>query len=563
MGGLADEPKDRPRAEILARHTGLVGRTALVSVLTLVSRLLGFLREILMASVFGDGSAVSDAFFTAWRVPNLFRRLFGEGALSTSLQAAITEVDAEEGNDAGRRLFLSTLRTATVLLLVVSLVSMLCIARLPDEMPLTGWAWMGADPGPVRDLAVRLVPYVLLVCLTALAGGALFVRGHYFVPNLAPAAMNLCWIGALLWMGWVFGFAESAQGSRDVVFARQWDMARVLAWGVLASGLVQLLLHLPPLLRFGLLRPPASPLARPGATRTQGRSGWAVIRDSAPLALGAAVYQINVMIDGLMAEGMLADGGPTALYYANRVQQFPFALIATAAIASVFPRMKAHGHLGEFVPLRRLYDRAQLGVLFLALPAAAGLLALAHPISVTLFQHGNYGAEGTRRVGEALAMLAIALVPAGAVGLLGRTYIALGDLRTPVRVSVWMMGLNVALNVLFVRGLGMDVGGLALATAVTSWGNLLVLSLVARKKLGFPAREGGRYAHVGLLVLAGIATGAAARIAWSVLGDLGDAPRLLVATAAGALAMAAVSHFLKLPEWDELRVRLGRRRNRP
>ena len=165
--------------QIVERHRGLVGRTALVSALTLLSRLLGFVREIVMAAVFGDSSAVSDAFFTAWRVPNLFRRLFGEGALSTSLQAGITEADAEGGDEAGRSLFLRTVLLMVGVLLVVSSLSMLAVFHMPDRMPGLGWAWLGADPEPVRDLAVRLMPYVVLVCVAALCGGALYVRGQF------------------------------------------------------------------------------------------------------------------------------------------------------------------------------------------------------------------------------------------------------------------------------------------------------------------------------------------------------------------------------------------------
>jgi len=550
-----DQPEEN---EIVERHRGLVGRTALVSGLTLVSRLLGFVREVVMASVFGDTSAVSDAFFTAWRVPNLFRRLFGEGALSTSLQASITEADAEGGDEAGRRLFLATLKTGLWILLGVSLVSMLFIARLPDTMPLTGWAWMGTDPGPVRDLAVRLVPYVLLVCLAALAGGALYVRGHYFVPSVAPAVMNLAWIGALVWIGSVFGWSESAEGSRQVVFERQWDMARLLAWGVLGAGLLQLLLHVPPLVRFGLLWKQGE--VRP--TQKQLPGAWDVVRGAAPLALGAAVYQINVMVDGLMAEGMLSDGGPTALYYANRVQQFPLALVATAAIASVFPALKAHGHLGELGPLRRLHDHAQLGVLFLALPATAGLVGLAEPIASVLFGHGNYGADGVGRVSEALAVLALALVPAGAVGLLGRTYIALGDAKTPVRVSLWMVSVNVVLNVLFVRVFAMDVAGLALATVATSWGNLVLLGRGLHTKLGLPRGEGGLRARVANTFLAAAVTGAAARTTWAVASSLPGPIALAAAMTAGALAFAASASFLRLEEWAELRRRIAGRLGR-
>jgi putative peptidoglycan lipid II flippase len=282
MTSAGDVPTEvrSARDDIVTRHRGLVGRTVLVSALTLLSRVLGFVRESLTAYVFGDGSAISDAFFTAWRVPNLFRRLLGEGALSTSLQAAITEEDATGDPEHGRRLFASTLRVASGILLVVSAVCMLLVAWLPDTMPFTGWHWMGADPGPVRDLTVRLFPFVLFVCVAALCGGALQVRGHFAAPNIAPTALNLVWIASLVGVGAAFGWAHSAEGPRDVVIARQWQMARWLSWGVLVGGVLQLAVHLPALARTGLLRP------RAGAVHVvrSARSGWRVLFAAAPLA---------------------------------------------------------------------------------------------------------------------------------------------------------------------------------------------------------------------------------------------------------------------------------------
>ena len=551
------EPEGRPEAEIVARHRGLVGRTLFISALTLLSRILGFLRETLTAFVFGDGSAISDAFFTAWRVPNLFRRLFGEGALSTSLQTALTEADAEDA-DRGRELFLCTILWTFGILCGVTALAMVAIAWMPDRMPGTGWPWLGADPAPVRDLAVRLLPYVVLVCIAALCGGALQVRGHYGAPNLAPVVMNLTWIAALLWVGSRFDWAASAEGAREEVVQRQWSMARLLAVGVLLGGVVQLAIHAPPLLKHGLLRGPRS-----SNRRSARRDAWHVLRTSLPLALGAAVYQINVMVDGLMAEGLLTDGGPTALYYANRIQQFPMALVALAAVSAVFPALKAHGHLGDRRAVRDLHDRSQFGVLFLALPAAVGLLVLTRPIASVLFEHGNYGPEGVDRIAAALRMLAIALIPAGAAGLTGRTYFALADFRTPVMTSVAMLMLNTALNFVLVAWAGLDVEGLALATALTTWGNLVLLFLGLRRRLDLPSASleaGTVLARIGRVGLATSVSGATALATSSV----GPAGLLGVALAAsvGAVSYFLAAQLLGVPEWKEFRQRLARRGGR-
>jgi putative peptidoglycan lipid II flippase len=331
----------------VARHRGLVGRTVLVSGLTLVSRLLGFVREALMAAVFGDRSVISDAFLTAWRFPNLFRRLLGEGALSVSLQSAMTKADIERGDAAGRALFRATLRLMAWILVGVTVAAIALTAVLPDHAPFFGGEWLGPVPGAVRELTIRVMPYVLLVCLAAVCGGALAVRGHYAMPNLAPTAMNVIWIATLVAIGVASGWGMSLGATPEAALARQLELARWLAWGLLLGGVVQLLLHLVPLRRHGLV----------GAVGEERGDAWKVLRTTGPLVVGAAIYQVNVMVDGLMANGLLRPGGSTVLYLANRVQQFPLALISTAAINAVFPLLNAHGHLGERGKVRSLHDR--------------------------------------------------------------------------------------------------------------------------------------------------------------------------------------------------------------
>ncbi len=222
----------QPASHAVTRHGGLLARTVLVSGLTLLSRLLGFAREALMAAVFGDRSVISDAFITAWRVPNLFRRLLGEGALSVALQTAMTRADLERGDAAGRALFRATLRALTWILVGVSALAMLVIHLLPDAMPLTGWAWLGPAPAAVRDLCVRVLPYVVLVCAAAICGGALAVRGHFALPNLAPTAMNLVWIATLVWIGVASGWGHELGATPEEVMLQQWALARWLAWGL-------------------------------------------------------------------------------------------------------------------------------------------------------------------------------------------------------------------------------------------------------------------------------------------------------------------------------------------
>ncbi len=498
----ASEPGSSSADAIVERHRGLVRRTALVSVLTLASRLLGFLREALTAMLFGGKSPVLDAFLTAWRIPNLFRRLLGEGALSTSLQTAITEEDARAGNAAGGALFRRVLWLTLWILLVVCAAVMLGIQLVPEQIG--GFRPLGeaATADAIRELTVRLMPFVVFVCLAALAGGALNVRAHFSVPNLAPVAMNVVWIATLVGIGWSFGWGQRGDVEPDL--ERHLAMARALSFGVLLSGLAQLAVQVPALMREGLI-------GRVQQVATTGvRSAGQVLRTAAPLAVGAAVYQINVMIDGFMAVGLLSEGGPTALYFANRIQQFPLALVATAATASVFPSLKALGHLGRKQELRALHDRTQQAIAFLALPAGAGLLALSGPIASACLEYGAFDADDSARVGRAMAVLALALLPAGAVGLVSRVYYAVGDFRTPVVVSIWILVANTLLNVLLVVGLGLDVEGIALATALATWLHLIVLLPPLTRRHGLGGSGVTRPLELVWMLLASVASALAA-----------------------------------------------------
>jgi putative peptidoglycan lipid II flippase len=531
---------------VVRRQRGVGRRTVWISLLTLLSRLFGMVREVGSAWLFGDSSAVYDAFLFAWRIPNLFRRFLGEGALATSLQKSLTEVDATRGEEAGAALFGATLSLLARLLTVLCAVVMAAVWLMPDTLPGTDFRWLGPDPDAVRELTLRVTPFVLLVCLTAAAGGALNVRGHYSLPAIGPVVLNLVWIGTLVVLASSVGFEVPDPGSHL-------ELARLLTWGVLAAGALQLVVLVPALRRTALL---VGGVSRTGEARAAARD---VLRRSAPLALGAAVYQVNVMIDGMMAQGLLPTGGQTVHYLANRVQQFPLALVAVAATTAVFPALAALGQQRRLEELRSLHDETQRNVLFVALPAACGLAALATPIAAALFEGGGFGAAGVERTGDALRVLAFAILPAGAVGLVARTYYSLGDFHTPVRISSWMLALNAVLNVLFIQGLGMDADGLALATGLTSLGNLLLLLPGLHGRLGLPLARPGLPASLGRMALAGLVCGGvAAALEGFLVGSLGRWGALGAAMFAGGLAYACAARLLGVPEWQNFASRFQR-----
>lgn len=558
MGAEPDTRRANGGADIVGRHKRLFGRTALISGMTLLSRLLGFGREFLAAALFGDRSAIYDAFVTAWRVPNLFRRLLGEGAVSTALQTALTEADGDHGEEAGRALFWSTIRIASALLVAICVTLIGCVVLMGDAMPLTGWRWLGADPEPVRDLMVRLAPFVVFICLAALTGGALAVRGRFVGWSAGPVVMNVIAIGTLVGLGLTYGWTGPGPADGLEGRVRHIEMVRIFAWGLLLSGALQVLILVPELVATGFLRRRQNTPEVPVLSTARG-GGWAVLRSSLPLALGAAVYQVNVMVDGFMAQGLLPVGGPTTYYFANRIQQFPLALVATAATSAVFPALKALGHQGALGDLQRLHHRTHYAICFLALPATAGLLALSTPIVEVLFGHGEFGQEGVTRTAGALAILSLGLVPAGAVGLTSRTYYALGDFRTPVRVSIGALLLNLVLNVVFLVGLDMDVHGLALATVISGWVNLAWLMPGLLRRLPTPETTGTPLQGPGVLfrmvcaaAVCGVLAAWAQRSAASTLGDSGS---LIVAIGASVGGYALIAKLLRVPN----QLRRGRR----
>ena len=561
---MEQPPADPERADIVGRHRKLGARTALIAGFTLLSRVLGYVREFLAALLFGDSSPVYDAFVTAWRVPNLFRRLLGEGAVATALQTSMTEADGDRGNAAGRRLFWDTLRLGFALCIGVAAVAMGLATVMGDTMPWTGWRWLGEDPAAVRELVIRLVPFVVVICLAGLAGGGLAVRGRFAGASAGPAVMNTCVIVTLVGIGLTYGWTGLTPEDGAAGRERHLDMARMFAWGMLAAGMAQLLVLTPDLRKAGLLgrASSASPALRLPALPGED-TGWSVLRASLPLALGAAVYQINVMVDGFMAQGMLTRGGPTTYYFANRLQQLPLALVATAATSAVFPVLKALGHERRHGELRLLHDRTQLMVVFLALPASAGLFVLAEPVVDVLLGHGEFGPEGVERTARALRVLCLSLLPAGAVGLVSRAYYAIGDFKTPVRISIAMLVLNIALNVLFLVGLDMDVEGLALSTTFTSWGNLAILLPGLRRRVrapqvpegvapgpSEPARDLIRIAASSAAMVLAVRTAHEA-----LAGRVGEGLALIATIAFGAMVYAGCCQLLGVPQWAALRRR--------
>ena len=427
---------------------------AVVAGATLVSRILGFLRDIIVAFALGAG-LFADAFFVAFRIPNLLRRLFGEGSLTMAFIPIHSRLLEEEGEEAAQAMARSAAIWLAVILIGITVVVEL-LAR-----PLT----MAIAPGFLSnheqfavtvDLVRICFPYVVLICGVALCMGILNSRNHFLAPALAPVALNLALIGSAL-----FGYFAGL------------NVAYCMAWGVLVGGAAQWLLQQPFLSRAGFS------WRGPWSWRNRGvaRMGMLML----PTVFGAAVYQLNILLGTLLAS-FLPVGSVSYLYYADRLVQFPLGVfgiaISTAALPSL-SRLAARGEMGE-------YDEAlsaSLGLtLFISLPAAAGLIGLASPVIGLLFERGAFSAEAVTATAHALVAYSVGLPFIALSRPLVAGFYALEDTRTPVKIAVLCLAANVGLGVALMQPLAHV--GLALAVSASSLLNFALLYVLLTRRRG-------------------------------------------------------------------------------
>ncbi|MCI0587903.1 MAG: murein biosynthesis integral membrane protein MurJ [Planctomycetes bacterium] len=480
---------------------------------TLASRILGLVRDSLGAAYFGAGW-VYGAFQLAWLLPNLFRRLFGEGALASAFIPAFARAMRDGGKEAAGRLVAAIAGALLLVLgLLAALTAALALALPPSSIvPLLREA---AAAGLVLRLSALFAPYLLLVCLYALATGVLNSRGRFFAPAIAPAVLNLVWIAG-------FGaLALSPPSSLE-------EGASLLALFVLAGGVVQLALQLPALRTEGFLVRPRLDRREPEFRR--------VLRDMAPIVLGLSLVQVNLVVDQVVAWSLVSPGANTYVYLGNRLLQFPLSMVGMAAASASFPTLAGRAAARDLEGFSRAFGRTLSFVVLLAAPAGAGLFALAGPITDLLFGHGRFGPEDVREAAGTVAMFGLGVPFFCAAQILARAHYALGDVRRPVRIAGVLVAANLALSLLLVRRLG--VAGIALATSLGSAANCLLLArgLRARGDLSASPGLGGSLLRS---TLGALACGLAAFGVHRVCAGLGLLPSVAAAIAAGGAAALA------------------------
>jgi putative peptidoglycan lipid II flippase len=471
----------------LAKSTTIVGGN------TLASRVLGFARDVVFARLFGAGVGM-DVFVVAFQIPNFLRRLFAEGAFSQAFVPVLSEYQAKGPHAEVQALADRVAGTLGVVLFFVTLVG---IAAAPLFILLfaPGFAAEADKLALATEMLRFTFPYLFFISLTAFAGGILNTYGKFGVPAFTPVFLNLVLIGAAIWLS--PRFAEPIFG---------------LAIGVFIAGVVQLAFQLPFLRAIKLLPRPRWGWKDPGVRK--------IGKLMLPAILGSSVAQINLIVDRVIAS-FLVTGSISWLYYSDRLLEFPLGVFGIALATVILPGLSRRHAEKSTAAFSATLDWALKLVAVIALPAAVGMFILAGPMLATLFQYGEFTAVDTRMASLSLMAYSVALVGFTLVKVLSPGYFSRQDIRTPVRVSIRAMFLNIVLNVAIVVPMILLAipgahAGLAAATGLAAIYNASALYRGLRR-LGVYVPAGGWRPLAVRVLLANLAM---ATVLWVVSGPL-------------------------------------------
>src|SRR6478609_2832888 len=458
------------------RATGVVG------IAILSSRLLGLVREMVFAGLFGAGKNL-DAFLMAFRLPNLLRDLFAEGALSTAFITTFSGKIAKEGDESAWRL---ANKVATLTAVFMSAITLLGIVFAPQLVDLLTWGSWSPDKTELTILLTRIMwPFMLMVSLAALVMGMLNAKYVFGPPAMASSYFNLgSIIGGVAIGYWI----DPHFGARSLVG---------LAIGTLVGGAWQLIGQFPSLWKVGYRFHPDFHWRDEGV-RT-------VLTLMGPAVIAASAVQVNVLINSGFAAS-LGNGPVSWLNIAFRLMQLPLGIFGVAVATVALPLISRSAALGNKTEFRGALAHAMRLVMLLTIPSAIGLVILAEPIIALIYQHGRFTAEATAHTAEALQFYALGLVGYSAVKVLAPAFYALDKRNLPMFVSLFSIGLNIALNWFFTFRLELGHRGLALSTSLVALTNFLILYAMMRRYVG-RLETGVMLRTLGKLLLAGALLG--------------------------------------------------------
>lgn len=471
-----------------------------ISGFTMLSRLLGLVRDILMAGFFGT-SLIMSAFVVAFTIPNLFRRLFGEGALSAALVPVLVETREKEGDDVAWTFVNRVLSLTIVVLTSITTLVILAAMLIHPDSP---------KAAAVLDLLKIMMPYMIFICLAAVSMGILNAFQHFAVSAFAPSILNILWIGTMLLI--VPNLGNSPE-----------EKIRYVAWAVLLAGFLQWAVQWPVLRRFGWMPHFSNHWKTPRIRKMLLLMG--------PAAVGMAVTQVNVMIDRLLALWVSPEA-PSALFYSERLIYFPLGLIATALGTVLLPVFSGHASRHDCDKIRDGIADGLRHILFVMIPAAVGLLVLATPIVQMIFEWKEFDASSTWLTAIALQCYAPGLVIFSLAKIFVPAFYAMQDTKTPFKIGIAAVVLNILLNITFILILpqGVKHAGIAAATVLAEAFSIICLALILQKRIGRPD--------------------------WKQIGD--TAGRALAAAAVmGVVVVAIHGLFPNLGIYDAVGVKMG------
>jgi putative peptidoglycan lipid II flippase len=429
----------------------LVKSTMTIGFFTLLSRISGFVRDVLMANLIG-ASWLSDAFFVAFKLPNFFRRLFAEGAFNAAFIPSFSSILTERGREDAIRFAGEVM---SVLLLVLLVLNAIFIAFMPWITPLFAPGF--ADSPEKFDLTVTLsqitFPYILFISLVSLLGGVLNSMGKFAAPAASPILLNLCMIGAMLWLT---SISETP--------------AHALSYGVLIAGMVQLGWLIFICMRLDMMPAIYSPRLT--------KQVKAMLLLMGPAAIGSGVQQLNLLVDVVIASHI--PGAVSYLYYADRITELPIGMIGVAVGTALLPMMSKQIRGGLLDEARHSMNRALELVLLFGLPATAALCVIAEPVVRALYQHGAFTPTDVSETVPTLMAFTIGLPAFLAVKVFAPGFYANHDTKTPLKIAVACVLINLFFNLLLSGPLKQV--GMALSTTIAGWVNLAAMAYILHKR---------------------------------------------------------------------------------
>ena len=475
---------------------------------TLASRVLGFAREMMIAATLGAGP-VADAFYAAFRFPNLFRRLFAEGAFNSAFIPLFARALEGEGETGARRFAEEVLAALSVVLILFTIIIIVAAPFFTATIIAPGFIGDAEKFELTVSLSRIMFPYLACMSLVAMLSGVLNALRRYFVAAFAPILLNIILVAGL-----------------SLAIVRGYDQATVgflLGWGVFAAGLAQLALLAIAVRRTGFSLALRRPRFTPGVKRLL----WL----AAPAAVAGGITQINLFIGQIIASTKA--GAIAALQYADRIYQLPLGVVGIAIGVVLLPELSRTLRAGHFREAAHTQNRALEFALFLSLPAAAALTVIPEAIVRVLFERGAFGPETTHIVSGALRLFALGLPAFVLVKVFSPGFFAREDTRTPMYIAAISMATNIALSLALFPGMG--EAGIALATTISGWTNAVLLFAVLLRRGEWPL-DGITLRRGGLTLAVSLGMALALGLAATALADQ-MAPSAGIATQAAALVV--------------------------